>query len=76
MNAPEPDTITPLPEEILDRWVNFLEGPVNRRAEKIMKSKLFLAPMGAGWTLWCRSILAVKHGKPQVMWRGVDALED
>jgi len=70
------EKITPLPEELFDRAIGIVEGPVNRAAERVFKSKIVLAPMGLWWTATCRSILALRHRRPSVMWRGVDALED
>lgn len=36
----------PLPEELLDKYIGFLEGPVNGLLEKALKSKIVLAPLG------------------------------
>jgi hypothetical protein len=63
----------PLPEETLDRVVSFLEGPVNRGAERVMKSRLFLTPLALGWTVYCRSYLALRDGKPSRLWRSVQS---
>ena len=61
----------PLPEEALDKAVSFLEGPVNRAAERAMKSKIVLTPLALGWTVYCRSYLALRDGKPSHLWRSV-----
>ena len=36
----------PLPEELLDRGIGVLEGPVNRVVERVLKSRLVLVPVG------------------------------
>lgn len=36
----------PLTEELLDRSIGLLEGPLNRVLEKAMKSRILLYPMG------------------------------
>ena len=36
----------PLTEELLDKSIGLLEGPLNRVLEKAMKSRLLLYPMG------------------------------
>ncbi|MDP2340776.1 MAG: hypothetical protein Q8O67_07455 [Deltaproteobacteria bacterium] len=35
-----------LPEELLDRSIGVLEGPVNAVLERVLKSRLFLWPVG------------------------------
>jgi hypothetical protein len=36
----------PLGEELLDRSVGLLEGPLNRVVERVMKSRVVLVPVG------------------------------
>jgi len=50
-----------IPEELFDHTVAYMEGKLNRRVERVMKSKLFLAPMGLSWTIFCRSYNAIRH---------------
>jgi hypothetical protein len=38
----------PLAEELLDRGVALLEGPLNRVVERALKSRLVLVPVGVG----------------------------
>jgi hypothetical protein len=48
----------PLPEEAFDRMVDFLDGPVNRAAERLLKSKVVLWPIGLSlhltFSMWAR----------------------
>lgn len=37
---------TDLPEELLDRSIGVLEGPVNAVLERVLKSRVFLWPVG------------------------------
>ena len=71
----EGPTKAPLPtsyaEETFDKVVRLIEGPLNDRAERLMKSKLMLVPLGVGWTVWARSLLALRDGKPSRLWRRV-----
>jgi hypothetical protein len=39
----------PLPEELLDRSIGVLEGPVNRVVERVWKSRLVVLPLGLGF---------------------------
>jgi len=39
----------PLPEELLDRSIGVLEGPVNRVVERVWKSRLVVVPLGIGF---------------------------
>ncbi|MDF1562098.1 MAG: hypothetical protein P1V51_03595 [Deltaproteobacteria bacterium] len=64
------DRTTSLPEQALDRAIGFIEGPANRAAERLFKSRLLLTPMGLGWMLYCRTALALRDGKPSRLWRG------
>jgi hypothetical protein len=36
----------PLGEELLDRGVGLLEGPLNRVVERVLKSRVVLVPVG------------------------------
>lgn len=53
-----------LPEEALDRFITYLEGPMNARLERVMKSKVFLAPLALSMTVTCRTMLAVRDRNP------------
>ena len=53
----------PLPEELLDKYIGFLEGPVNTVLEKLLKSRLVLAPLSASQALLWKS-LATALGRP------------
>ena len=69
MSAKSDDT-TPLPEELFEKMIGVLEGPLNDRMERVMKSKLFLAPLGLSWTLGCRSYLMLRDRKISRLWDG------
>jgi hypothetical protein len=45
-----------LPEELLDRSIGVLEGPVNAVLERVLKSRLFLFPMGALQAITWRAV--------------------
>lgn len=64
-----PAPVRSLQEEALDRLAAYLEGPLNRRAERILQSKIVLTPLALGWTAWARSYLAVRDGKISRLWR-------
>lgn len=38
-------------EELLDRSISFLEGPLNRSVERLLKSRLVLLPVGIAFKL-------------------------
>lgn len=46
----------PLPEELLDKYIGFLEGPVNGVFEKLLKSKIVLAPLGLSQAIVWKSL--------------------
>ena len=41
----------PLGEELLDRGVGLLEGPLNRVVERVLKSRVVLVPVGVSLKL-------------------------
>lgn len=51
----------PLPEELLDRGISALEGPVNRVIERVLKSRVVLFPVGLSFKITTR-LLAVVVG--------------
>ncbi|RMG11674.1 MAG: hypothetical protein D6729_17690 [Deltaproteobacteria bacterium] len=61
-----------LPEEAFDRSIGIIEGPLNRLGERILKSPVVLAPLGLGWTLACRTFLAVQRGDPTCLFRSLE----
>ncbi|HEY1101203.1 MAG TPA: hypothetical protein VGF99_19845 [Myxococcota bacterium] len=52
----------PLPEELLDRSIGLLEGPLNTAVERVLKSKLVLVPLGFGVMLTTKTLGFVLHG--------------
>jgi hypothetical protein len=38
------DASPPVPEEVLNKMIGFLEGPMNRVAERVLSSKVVLVP--------------------------------
>jgi hypothetical protein len=44
----------PLPEELLDRGIAILEGPLNRVMERVLKSRLVLWPVGLSFKVTTR----------------------
>ena len=67
----KPSGDLPLPEEAFDKFISVIEGPLNRGAERVFKSRLFLTPLSLGWTLWARSIIAVRDRDPAALVRGL-----
>jgi len=55
----------PLPEELLDRGIGVLEGPVNRVLERLWKSRIVLLPIGLSVKITTKTI-AVLLGRPKV----------
>jgi hypothetical protein len=53
-----------LPEEALDKLITYLEGPMNERVERVLKSKLFLTPIALSLTLGARTALAIRDRNP------------
>jgi len=53
-----------IPEEALDRFISYLEGPMNVRAERFLKSKLVLAPLALSMTVGIRAALAIRDRNP------------
>jgi hypothetical protein len=51
-----------LPEEALEKVIAYVDGPLNRRAERLLKSRLLLAPAGLLLTLGFRSLVAARDG--------------
>ena len=45
-----------LPEELLDRSIGVLEGPVNAVLERLLKSRSFLWPMGVTQALTWKAL--------------------
>ena len=60
MTSSKRKTTRSIPEEAFDKAVGILDGAVNRRVEKVMKSRLVLAPMALSLTVSCRLYLAVR----------------
>lgn len=61
-----------IPEELFDRTVAYLDGPVNARAERVMKSRLVLAPIGLSLTVGSRVALAMRERSVRSLWRTID----
>ncbi len=61
-----------IPEEIFDRTVAYLDGPVNARAERVMKSRLALAPIGLSLTVGSRVALAMRERSVRSLWRTIE----
>jgi hypothetical protein len=59
-----------IPEEIFERVIQFVDGPMNRQAERLLKNKILLALTGAGLTLTARSIIAARDLDPLALLRG------
>ena len=57
-NTPEP-----LPEWMLDKMTGVLEGPVNSALERVMKSRLVLAPLSLSMTIGLRLYRKAGFGK-------------
>lgn len=45
----------PLPEELLDRSIGLLEGPLNRVLERVLKSRVVLWPAGVAQAVMWKS---------------------
>jgi hypothetical protein len=54
----------PLGEELLDRSVGLLEGPLNRVVERVMKSRLVLVPVGLSLKLALKAATLVVPPPP------------
>lgn len=54
--AKRPEPISPISEEALDKMIELIEGPLNRAGERILTSKLVLAPLSLGMDLSMRVI--------------------
>lgn len=50
----------PLPDELLDRGIGLLEGPVNRVAERVLSSTIVLAPLSLSMTLMMRGVALLR----------------
>ena len=61
--AAAPRKRRPLPEDAFNKMVDLLDGPANRGLERLMKSRVFLAPMAASMTLSCRLFIAARDGR-------------
>lgn len=59
MSDPKPKP--PIPDELLDRGIGLLEGPINRAAERVLGSTLVLAPLSLAMTTTMR-VLAMVRG--------------
>lgn len=53
---------TPLPEELLDRSIGVLEGPLNRVLERVLRSRLVLLPIGVSVKVAFRTADFLLHG--------------
>ncbi len=51
----KPGADLPLPEELLDRSIGLLEGPLNSALERVMKSRVLLWPIGLSQALLWKS---------------------
>ncbi len=51
----------PIPDELLDRGIGLLEGPLNRAAERVLGSTLVLAPLALTMTTSMR-VMAMLRG--------------
>ncbi len=56
----KPPVERPLPEEAFDRFVNAVDGPVNRVVERAMKSNVLLAPMSLYMSMSMRMLKAMR----------------
>ncbi len=52
----------PLSEELLDRGIGLLEGPLNRVVERVLKSRIVLLPVGLSIMLTTKVLGFVMHG--------------
>ncbi len=50
-----------LPEEAFDRMIGVLDGPLNRGLEKVMKSRIVLAPLGLSMTLSMKAMAKIRR---------------
>ncbi len=64
----EPQAIS---EELLDKMVDALEGPINTMAERLMSSKLVLAPLGLTLNVVLRVARRLKRVVARVSTGGV-----
>lgn len=46
-------------EELLDRSISLLEGPLNRGLERVLKSRVVLLPVGLGFKITTKVLAAV-----------------
>ena len=46
----------PLPEELLNKMIDVLEGPANRIAERVLSSRIVLAPVSLGLMVGFRAV--------------------
>lgn len=53
------DTPKTIPEESLDKLIGLIEGPANKLAERVLSSKILLAPMSIGLNLGFRVMARV-----------------
>lgn len=51
----------PIPDELLDKGIGLLEGPLNRAAERVLGSTLVLAPLAFTMTMSMR-VMAMLRG--------------
>lgn len=65
MSDPKPPAIA---DELLERGIRFLDGPVNRRLERVLKSRWLLAPLGLSVTLSARATLAWRERALRALW--------
>ena len=56
MSAEKPQ---PLPEEALEKMIDLIEGPMNTIGEKVLSSKLVLAPLSLTLDLTFRALARV-----------------
>ena len=54
----------PLAEELLDRGISVLEGPLNRVVERVLKSRLVLVPAGVSLKLALKAAALVTPPPP------------
>lgn len=58
---------TSLPEETLERVIEYVDGPMNRRAERLLKSRLLLVPAAVCLTVTFRSLVALRDRDPRAL---------
>jgi hypothetical protein len=68
-HAPGAPKVTSIQEETLDKVINYIDGPMNRRAERLLKSRWLLMPAGFAMTVGFRSYVAARDLDPRALFR-------